>query len=114
MTRVRVKCLTRKEKKERKKDHIQELYKKWVEKVANTHFENPSRSCRTSDQDHFKNLQKIHWKQNIEKWGVAKDFCTVLVVPAEKRMIKLEYFYSDDSFRIAAPGFWLTLFFYAA
>lgn len=71
-------------------------------KVANTHE-------AASDQDHFKKLQKIHLKQNIKKWWVSKDFCTVLVVPGEKRrMKKLEYFYRDDSLHIAAPAFWLT------
>lgn len=57
----------------------------------------------------LKKLQKTHLKQNIKKLWVSKDFCTVLVVQhSTRRMKKLEYFYSDDSFHIPAPAFWLT------
>lgn len=84
-------------------------YKSWTKKMSSKYtLWNPFTKLLVIKIT-FKKLQKTHLKQNIKKLWVSKDFCTVLVVQhSTRRMKKLEYFYSDDSFHIPAPAFWLT------
>jgi len=58
---------------------------KWMikqTKCSKKKFERPSESWRTVTENHFKRFQEslAAWLQKIKKWGVAKDFQSVLRV----------------------------------